>query len=179
MLYTGIIGIVLFDDKCAAYVENELARLRSEISSFKNVAEIQFPFHWSSDTPTSNFHLLHSVLDDLEGLGRFSFTNAAQFEHFNMLIKHCHRMTSHRFSTRIHETLQNMSSVLHNVLRPESRVHGDIAGAYVFRKWKCEVNGEGCLVGDGVCRSPQKVSEATERARAAVPLEQLLAEVFG
>lgn len=46
------------------------------------------------------------------------------FQHLNVLTEKLYMMTSLRLSMRIHETVKNMSSLLHRVQRADSKVHG-------------------------------------------------------
>lgn len=88
-------------------------------------------------------------------------------------------MKSWRVSTRVHETVQNMSSALDVVKSLGSEVQGGAAGAFVLREGKCVEGGGGYLLRDGVRLFLGQMSKEVERAEAAVPIERSFGAVLG
>lgn len=85
------------------------------------------------------------------------------FENSNVLMNKFYRLAPRRFSTRMHETAETLSTALDLVQRPRSEVHDGLLGASVFWKRKCVEGGEGYPVRDGVSfslqKSPKKLTE--------------------
>lgn len=93
-----------------------------------------FGQHCSSGVFTMKFHLLRHFLHDLERFVSFSSMDAGPSEHFSMLMKKSHRMTSQRLSTRMYETVANMRRSLDSVQRLSREVYGVASGASLLRK---------------------------------------------
>lgn len=93
--------------------------LRSEITELKRVFEGEFASQCVSSLYTLKFHLLNHFLDDLERFESLSFTDAAPFEHFEVLLKQSYRMTSPRMSTRLEDTVENMGNALLKIRGPK------------------------------------------------------------
>lgn len=100
--------------------------------------------------------------------------NAGPFDHFTVLIKKFYKMTSLRFLTRMHETVENMKGALGSVQRPSREGYGGVSGAPILRKNKCVEEGGGYPVSDGLCLVWGETFQEVERASAAVPVGPLL-----
>lgn len=78
------------------------------------------------------------------------FTDAGQFELFNVLIKQSYRSSSRRSLTRLQKTVQNMGSKVQNVQRAEDGEKGAQNGEAVPKKRQCLKRREGSVVRDAV-----------------------------
>lgn len=96
VLYTEILNKVPFDQRGGAWMQGELARLRSETGKLKSLVEKKFEPLFSSSLFPPRFHILGRHVDDLERFGCSSVMNARPFKQFNVLIKKCYRTKSQR-----------------------------------------------------------------------------------
>lgn len=88
-----------------------------------------------------------------------STTDAGPFEHCSKFTKKSYRMTPRQLSKRVHETVENVSSALDAVQRPESKVHGAVASASVWTRRKSPEAEGGYSMRDTVCWTRRKVSK--------------------
>lgn len=70
----------------------------------------------------------------MKGCRLRTITQALAFKHATIPTKQTYRMTSWLVWMKMHETVKNKSNAMDRAQRPESRVHGDAAGASVLRK---------------------------------------------
>lgn len=97
--------------------------MRSKIWKFKSAAEKTFSPHFFSGLLTIKFRLLDHLEDSSGRFGSFSSLRAGAFEHFYVLVKKSHRMTSRRLSTKMHESVEDIKNTLESVQRTEREVH--------------------------------------------------------
>lgn len=119
-----IVSSMLCDDKDVSWKEARLLRLPSEILEFKTFTEKSFTPHCSASLFTSYLHLLNPLLSDLRKIGCFSYANAVSCKPPHVLLQQSYKLTSGRFTTRMHETQQAMSNTFDDVQKTTSRVHG-------------------------------------------------------
>lgn len=91
-----------------------------------------------------------------------SYTDAASFEHSNVLVTRSYKMKSHRLSTRMQEALQNVESAVCVKRSTEDGVERSECGAARPKKGQRLERGGGYLVRDGSCLSLEETVKATE-----------------
>lgn len=119
------------------------------------------------------------LVEILRKFASWQSTDESSFEVFNAQLGQLFRAMSQRFLTRMHETVQNITSTLESRQRFQSGVHRGVAGAGVLKKRVCAEHGRRDRVRDGLCWSLQQVSETDERAVAAVLMDRSGAEMTG
>lgn len=138
LFYTGIVHKVLLDQRERAWVERELAKLRSEIRDLKIAYEKTVATQCWSHLFALRLHVLNRRVKDLKSTRDLFLTNAGPLRHSTVLLTKSSNMKSPRFSPRMHETLNSLSIALHRVQKAEGRVHEGVGGASVLRKRRCE-----------------------------------------
>lgn len=94
-----------------------------------------------------------------------------------MFLKRFHGMTSSGFFTGIHDTVQNTSSAVDNLQKPERKIHGAFVRTLSLNLLKSSKGGGGYVVSDVICLPLEQVSESTERGGVALPPDQWLRKV--
>lgn len=79
-----------------------------------------------------------------------------------MLIEKSCRVTCQRLSTRMHGTVENMSSAMDSVQRSQRDMHGGVVGTSVLRKQKSVEVDEGYLLRTEVCSISELVFRGAE-----------------
>lgn len=123
LFYTDIISKLLCNHSKVVWMAVELASLQSEILKIEHVIESTVEPHCSSGLLSLKLHLLDSVLGDLERSGSSSFKGAVPLKHFSMLICQFYRMKDRLYSTRLFQTVHNLSTALDSMKRGKSEVH--------------------------------------------------------
>lgn len=75
------------------WVEKELSGLRPEIEELKRFVHKVIASCCTSGSCISKLHLLIHLANDLERFGCMSFTDAAFFENFAVLVRRSYRVT--------------------------------------------------------------------------------------
>lgn len=91
--------------------------------------------------------------------------DAGIFELFDVLTKKSYKIIFWELSTRVHETVEKMSSALDRVQRLESKVHRDVVRESVLGEENRVVGGLGYLVLDSACLFLRKASEVVEEQK--------------
>lgn len=110
MLYIDRANRVLIDYRGGTWVEDKLVGLRSETRESRSVVKETSAPHCLLGWLTLKLHLLDPSVDDLERFESLSSMDTGLFEHFSMLLKKSYKMKSRRLPTRMHETMESLSS---------------------------------------------------------------------
>lgn len=148
-LHTHTMFKMLLGQVHGAWVEGEVARLRSENRKLKKVIENKFALQCSSRLFTLKSHLPDHLVENAGRLRSLSFMDAWPFEHFRVLIKKSYGTLSRRLLTKMHETVENTNSALDSG-RPESKVREHFLKSSVLRKRECMEGGAGYFLRDGI-----------------------------
>lgn len=100
--------------------------LRSEIWNFKNAVEVTFAPHCSTGLLKMTFHPSNYPASDLKRFRSLRLSDAGHFSQRDLLTRKSYRMRSRRLSTRLYETVENMSGALNSVQKPEREFCGSL-----------------------------------------------------
>lgn len=115
--YLDIKNKVVEDRGEVRWVEKKLSRLGSDTEKSKRFDQRRSAPHSTSVLYNLRFDLLNHLVKDLERSGSLSCTDAATLEHFDVLARQSHRMTSRRPSTRMQKTVQKIKNAVCKVQR--------------------------------------------------------------
>lgn len=134
--------------------------------------------HCSSGLFIVKSHVLDHLLGSLKRFRSYPSTNAEPFGPLNDLGKSFYRTVFQQLSTRMQDTVQNIASAFSSVQRPESKVHGDVAGTSVLSKEESVKNGERHFVRGVLFLPGRRKSKETRRPQAATLAEHSCSEML-